>query len=92
MTGSWPGGFQGEVTVRNAGTAPIAGWTLSWTFANGQTINSLWGGTLTQTGARVSVRDAGWNGALGAGATTSVGFTANVTGSNTVPAVTCTSR
>ncbi|MEV6800605.1 cellulose binding domain-containing protein [Micromonospora rifamycinica] len=92
MTGSWPGGFQGEVTVRNAGTSAIAGWTLGWTFGNGQTINSLWGGTYTQTGATVSVRDAGWNGALGAGATTSIGFTANVTGGNAVPAVTCTSR
>ncbi|GAB3181919.1 cellulose binding domain-containing protein [Micromonospora palomenae] len=92
VTGSWQGGFQGEVVVRNAGTAPIAGWTLGWTFADGQKITQLWGGSYTQTGAAVSVRDAGWNGALGAGATTSVGFLGSSSGSNGVPAVTCTSR
>ncbi|MEH1092484.1 cellulose binding domain-containing protein [Micromonospora sp. CPCC 205739] len=92
VTGSWQGGFQGEVVVRNSGTASIAGWTLGWTFADGQRITQLWGGSYTQTGASVSVRDAGWNGALGAGATTSVGFLGSVSGGNGVPAVTCTSR
>ncbi|MBQ0893922.1 cellulose binding domain-containing protein [Micromonospora sp. U56] len=51
-----------------------------------------WGGSYTQTGTAVSVRDAGWNGALGAGATTSVGFLGSSSGSTGVPAVTCTSR
>ncbi|MBM0256940.1 cellulose binding domain-containing protein [Micromonospora sp. 4G55] len=92
VTGSWQGGFQGEVVVRNSGTAPIAGWTLGWTFADGQQVTQLWGGSYTQTGAAVSVRDAGWNGALGAGATTSVGFLGSSSGSTGVPAVTCTSR
>ncbi|MFJ6199282.1 cellulose binding domain-containing protein [Micromonospora sp. NPDC092111] len=92
VTGTWQGGFQGEVTVRNSGTTPIAGWTLTWTFADGQKISQLWGGTYTQTGAAVSVKDAGWNGALGAGATTSLGFLASATGTNGVPPVTCTSR
>ena len=85
MTGSWSGGFQAEVVVRNAGSAAIAGWTLGWTFANGQRINQLWGGTHTQTGAAVSVRDTGWNGALAAGASTTAGFLGSWAGQQHVP-------
>ncbi|WP_341717091.1 cellulose binding domain-containing protein [Micromonospora sp. FIMYZ51] len=93
IVGSWPGGFQGEVVVRNSGTSAIGGWTVGWTFANGQQITQLWGGTHTQNGATVSVRDAGYNGALTPGATGTVGFLASATGSNAAPAtVSCTSR
>ncbi|WP_197281445.1 cellulose binding domain-containing protein, partial [Micromonospora sp. NRRL B-16802] len=93
VTGSWSGGFQAELVVSNPGSAPIAGWTLGWTFPNGQRIGQLWGGTHTQSGAVVSVQDSGWNGALGAGASTTVGFLGTWTGSNAPPAtVTCTSR
>ncbi|MFG1757941.1 cellulose binding domain-containing protein [Micromonospora echinofusca] len=93
VTGSWQGGFQGELVVRNAGSTAIAGWTVGWTFPDGQKITQIWGGTHTQTGATVSVRDAGWNGALGAGATATAGFLASTTGANTAPStVTCTAR
>jgi hypothetical protein len=93
VTGSWSGGFQAELVVRNAGSAPIAGWTLGWTFTDGQRIDQLWGGTHTQTGAAVSVRDSGWNGALAAGTSTTAGFLGSWAGSNTAPAaITCTSR
>ncbi|MFG2059210.1 cellulose binding domain-containing protein [Micromonospora sp. NPDC048930] len=92
VTNSWPGGFQAELTVRNSGTAPIAGWTLSWTFADGQRITQLWNGSYTQSGAAVTVRDAGWNGSLGVGGSTTAGFTGSWTGANRVPAVSCTAR
>ncbi|MBB2912026.1 chitodextrinase [Streptosporangium becharense] len=91
VTGSWPGGFQGEVTVRNAGTSPIGGWTVKWSFPDGQKVTQLWGGAHTQTGADVTVRNASWNGTLAAGAATAFGFGATWTGANGVPAtVTCT--
>jgi hypothetical protein len=92
VTNSWAGGFQAEVTVRNTGTAPIAGWTLGWTFPNGQKITQLWNGSYTQSGATVSVKDIGWNGNLGVGGTAGVGFLGSWTGANGIPAVTCTSR
>lgn len=93
MTNSWPGGFQGDVTVRNTGGSAISGWSVTWAFANGQTITQLWNGTLTQSGGNVSVKDVGYNGALAAGAATSFGFTGNWNGANAVPSpVTCTPR
>ncbi|WP_189234706.1 cellulose binding domain-containing protein [Planomonospora parontospora] len=91
VANSWPGGFQGEVTVKNTGTAAITGWTVKWTFPDGQKITQLWSGVHTQTGADVTVENAGWNGNLNAGASTSFGFGASWTGANGVPAtVTCT--
>jgi len=77
------------VTVTHTGGTPITGWTVSFTFANGQTITQVWNGTLQQSGAAVTVRNLSWNGTLGTGATASFGFLANWTGSNTVPATTC---
>ncbi|MEU3455779.1 cellulose binding domain-containing protein [Micromonospora sp. NPDC006766] len=89
IVGEWPGGFQGEVNVRNTGAAPIAGWTIRFTFANGQRISQSWNADLTQSGAQVTARNVSWNGALAPGAQTAFGFLADVTGSNSVPAVTC---
>jgi chitodextrinase len=87
----WPGGFQGEVVVRNSGSSAINGWTVTWTFPNGQAINSLWGGQHTQTGSNVTVTNLSWNGNLSPNATASVGFLASWSGTNGSPAtVTCT--
>jgi xyloglucan-specific exo-beta-1,4-glucanase len=90
ITGSWGGGFQGEVTVRNTGTAPTKTWSVGWTFGNGQVVSQVWGGTGGQTGTAVTVRDAGWNGVLAANATTTFGFLASTTGTNPLPSpITC---
>ncbi|MFI5909291.1 endo-1,4-beta-xylanase [Dactylosporangium sp. NPDC051541] len=81
ITGSWPGGFQGEVSV--TGSKP--GWTVKWAFANGQTISQLWGGTVSQSGANVTVTPASWNNTPPA----TFGFLASWNGTNAVPTVTC---
>lgn len=85
---SWPGGFQGEVTV-TAGASPINGWTVRWTLGSGQTISQVWNGTLTTSGSSVSVGNASYDGSLGASASTTFGFLANGTAST--PALSCTS-
>jgi xyloglucan-specific exo-beta-1,4-glucanase len=91
VTGQWSGGFQGEVTVTNTGTTAIRGWTVGWAFAAGQILTQTWNGTGTQTGTTVRVTNAGHNGALAAGATTTFGFLGSLTGtSNPVPSpITC---
>ncbi|MFY1699320.1 glycosyl hydrolase family 95 catalytic domain-containing protein [Solwaraspora sp. WMMA2101] len=90
VTGSWPGGFQGEVTV-TAGTAPIQGWAVTWTFTNGQAINQLWNGTHTQSGGNVRVTNVSYNGSLPAGGSATFGFLASVSGTNNPPTnITCT--
>ena len=67
-------------------TAAINGWSLKWTFANGQVITQLWNGVVAQSGANVTVTNADYNRAIPAGGgTAEVGFLANWTGTNTKP-------
>jgi hypothetical protein len=76
-TGQWTGGFGANLVISNNGTAPVNNWTLSFTF--GDAITSLWNGNLTQNGSAVTVTNASWNGAIAAGANTTVGFNGNGT-------------
>jgi hypothetical protein len=90
VVNSWPGGFQGQVTVTNPGTRPLTGWSVSWTSPAGLTVGQVWNGSRTQSGQAVTVTDAGWNGALAAGAATSFGFLAAATGDRpATPDLTC---
>ncbi|GIF38286.1 cellulase family glycosylhydrolase [Actinoplanes xinjiangensis] len=88
ITGQWQGGFQGDVKI-TAGSAAIRNWTVTWTYANGQTVANAWGATVTSSGTTVTARNAAWNGTLGAGASTNFGFLGSWTGTNGVPTVTC---
>ncbi|MFC7277532.1 cellulose binding domain-containing protein [Paractinoplanes rhizophilus] len=88
VTGQWPGGFQAAVTV-TAGSAPISGWSVTWQFANGQTVTQAWSATVTTSGGTVTARNADYNGSLAAGASTQFGFLGNAPGTNSVPALTC---
>ena len=81
----WGAGFQGEITITNTGTAAVAGWTLTFAYANGQVITNAWNGVHTQTGANVSIRDAGWNDDILPGGTAVVGFQANRGSTNAEP-------
>ena len=90
VVGHWNGGFQGEVTVANTGTAAFAGWTAKFTLPGGQSITQIWGGTATGTGS-VTVKNVAYNGALGAGASTTFGFLVSGPGTASLDAATCTS-
>ncbi|MEV4756264.1 lytic polysaccharide monooxygenase [Micromonospora sp. NPDC049559] len=91
VVNSWSGGFQGEVTITNRGSASINGWTASWTWPSGQSIGTLWNGSYTQSGSSVTVRSASYNGTLAPNGSTTFGFNASTTGTNTAPTVACTS-
>ncbi|GAA0495504.1 hypothetical protein Ade02nite_18550 [Paractinoplanes deccanensis] len=81
-TAQWPGGFGASVAITNLGD-PVSSWTLTFAFPSGQTVTQLWNGSVTQAGADVTVRNAGWNGSLGTNVTTSFGF--NGSGSPATP-------
>jgi Glycosyl hydrolase family 12/Cellulose binding domain len=76
VVNSWPGGFQGQVVVKNTGSGTLNGWSLRWTFPGSQTITNLWNGSYTQSGNTVTVSNASYDGSLAPGATATVGFTA----------------
>ncbi|MET7423539.1 cellulose binding domain-containing protein [Dactylosporangium sp. NPDC005555] len=85
VANQWPGGFGANVTVTNLGD-PVTSWTVVWSFASGQSVTQAWNATVTQAGSQVTARNAGYNGSLGTGASTSFGFNGSWTGSNPVPA------
>ncbi|WP_222595478.1 cellulase family glycosylhydrolase [Cellulomonas terrae] len=84
VTNQWQSGFGADVKVTNLGD-PITGWDLRFSFGAGQTVAQLWNGSVTQTGAAVSVRNAGWNGTIGTNGTASFGFNGSWAGSNPAP-------
>jgi len=91
ITDQWPGnpgGFGTNVVVTNGATASV-GWTVTWTFANGQTITNLWNGQDAPSGATHSVQNMPYNGTLGPNQSTSFGFNATWSGTNSVPTLTC---
>ncbi len=47
--------FGATITIKNGGATTLSSWSLTWTFANGQTIASSWNGTVSQSGANVTV-------------------------------------
>jgi endo-1,4-beta-xylanase len=87
---SWPGGFQGGVTVQ-AGNSAINGWTVRVTFANGQTVTQVWNGVATGTTSPVTVKNASYNGSLAANTSTTFGFLGTWNGANSAPTLTCSS-
>jgi cellulase/cellobiase CelA1 len=86
ITNQWNTGFQGDVSIKNTGSTAVNGWTLAWTFANGQTITQLWNASYTQTGSTVTAASLSWNAAIAAGSSVSFGFTAGWSGTNAEPA------
>ncbi len=84
VTGSWPGGFQAAISITNNGS-PITSWTLAFAFPGDQQVSSGWNGTFSQSGRNVTIANASYNGSLGTGASTSVGFTGTYTSSNADP-------
>ncbi|MEE6261725.1 poly(ethylene terephthalate) hydrolase family protein [Plantactinospora sonchi] len=87
-TNSWPGGYQGEITV-TTGNSAINGWTVRWTLSSGQTVSQVWNGTLSTSGSTVSVRNASYNGSLPPAGFTTFGFLGS--GTPSPPSLTCTS-
>ncbi|MFE9044216.1 endo-1,4-beta-xylanase [Streptomyces sp. NPDC007818] len=86
----WGGGFTGQVTVRNTGTAPLAGWTVGWEYPAGQRITQAWNAAVTQTGTAVTATHLPYNGTVPAGGSATFGFNASWTGANPPPAaLTC---
>jgi hypothetical protein len=86
ISNQWQGGFGAAITIDNTGTTALTNWTLTWAFANGQTVTDLWNGTETQSGANVTVKSLSYNGSIPTGGSYSgMGF--NGTWNNTTNAI-----
>ncbi|GAA4243294.1 cellulose binding domain-containing protein [Dactylosporangium darangshiense] len=73
IASQWPGGFGANVTITNLGD-PISAWTLTWSYTAGQQVTQAWNATVTQSGAQVTAKNAGYNGSVATNGTASFGF------------------
>ncbi|MCX7682345.1 MAG: cellulose-binding domain-containing protein [Anaerolineae bacterium] len=86
IANDWGTGATVNVTIRNNGSSAINGWTLAWTFPGNQQITNIWGGTYTQSGASVTVRNVDYNATIPAnGGTAGFGFNMTYSGTNAKP-------
>ena len=81
---SWPGGFNGGITVRNTSSSTITSWRVTFSLG-GATIVNAWGARPSGS----SYINETWNGTLAPNATTTFGFTASGSPPGSVT-VTCT--
>lgn len=81
----WAGGFVASVTITDTGTSTINGWTLAFAYPGDQKVTTAWNATVTQSGTAVTAVNAGYNGSLSPGASTSFGFQGTWTTSDAAP-------
>ncbi len=84
-TNVWNSGFTATVTVANTGSSAINGWSLGFTLPGGQSVTGSWNTTLSGTSGAITARDAGHNGSIPAGGSTSFGFQGTYSGSFAAP-------
>ncbi|PPS72617.1 MULTISPECIES: cellulose binding domain-containing protein [Streptomyces] len=85
ITSQWSDGFQADVQLTNTGTSAWNGWSLGWSFADGQKLTQAWNAEAAQAGSAVTAKNVGWNANVAAGSSVSFGFTAQRSGTNTKP-------
>ncbi|MBD2900609.1 Chitinase 63 [Actinomadura sp. RB99] len=73
-TSDWGTGFEGNCTITNGTGAAISGWKVEGDLPSGTSITTVWNATKTVSGSHYTFANAGWNGTVAAGASTSFGF------------------
>ncbi|MEU6751367.1 glycosyl hydrolase family 18 protein [Spirillospora sp. NPDC046719] len=73
-TSDWGTGFEGNCTITNGTGAAISGWKVEGDLPSGTSITTVWNATKTVSGTHYTFTNAGWNGTVAAGASTSFGF------------------
>jgi cellulase/cellobiase CelA1 len=89
VVAQFEGGFQANVSVRNDGAASTS-WRVTWTFRDGQTVDSAFGAVISQNGSDVTANSVSFNGALSAGNSANFGFIGEQSGTNRIRSLECT--
>ncbi|MCD0486472.1 cellulose binding domain-containing protein [Streptacidiphilus sp. ASG 303] len=84
-TNDWGTGFTATLTITNRGTDAVNGWTLGYAYGGNQTLQQGWSGVWSQSGKAVTVKDAGYNAAVPADGSTTIGANFAYSGTNAKP-------
>lgn len=90
MQSDWGAGFVVTVTITNTGTTTTKAWSITWTFSGNQQVANMWNATPNQSGQHVTATSMNYNAAIQAGQSTTLGFQASYSGTNTAPTLGCT--
>lgn len=71
-TSTWGNGFEGGYTVTNRTNKTVASWSLQFDLATGESVSSLWNGTVTHSGNHYTVVSPTWEAPLAPGDTAPV--------------------
>jgi hypothetical protein len=76
----WPDGFQATVTVTTE--RPLDGWSVAWSFRDGQKVGQMWDASFAQNDSRVTATAADYNKSVPADGSLAFGFLASWQGKN----------
>jgi acetylxylan esterase len=82
---AWNTGLVANLTITNAGSTPVNGWTLAFTLPTGQTITSGWSATYTPRSGQVASTNVSYNPAIPPNGSVGIGFQATHTGNSAEP-------
>ena len=71
----WGSGWQGDVTIDNAGTSAMTSWKVEFDLPAGATIGSFWEADMVAAGSHRTFTNRSWNGNVAVGARVSFGLT-----------------
>jgi endoglucanase len=84
LQSSWSNGFVVSITVTNLGS-PITSWSLGYSYSGNQQLSNGWNGTWSQSGQKITVTNASYNGSVGTNGTVNFGAQFSYSGTNTNP-------
>lgn len=73
--GTWPGGYNTQLWIKNTGSATVNGWDLTWAFAADDTVSQQsWSAQWSQEGAWANAANYPWNATIKPGKRITIGF------------------
>ncbi|GGQ04584.1 endo-1,4-beta-xylanase [Streptosporangium pseudovulgare] len=84
LVNSWPGGFQGEITLRCA--SAVTSWKTTLIYPSGVGVTQAWSSRMSGSGPAYTFTNADWNGTIPAGGSTTFGYIGSWNGTGTPPA------
>lgn len=81
----WASGQITRVALRNTGTTPINGWSISWTESNDVAVTNSWGANLAVSGRSFVATPVGYNSTVAANSAIDFGFQFTYSGAKPLP-------
>jgi poly(hydroxyalkanoate) depolymerase family esterase len=82
---TWNSGLVANLTVTNAGSSTVNGWTLTFTLPGGQTLTQGWNASFSGATGQITAQNVTHNAAIAAGDSVTIGYQATHGGATVAP-------